>query len=108
MHIEHVRKGMHVIELSGANVGVVEDLKFGDADVKTNEGEDDRRVSGDSGNQVVAAPMQGFPTVVDLSFTKRLDLAQLPSEHADRLLLDGYIRVKTGHILHGVVRGAVG
>jgi hypothetical protein len=101
MHIENVRKGMHVIDLSGNNVGVVEDLKFGDPAAASQDGQNDLLGSSEGVPRIVAAPVQGFPMVMDAAPIEHPDLAELPTEQAARFLRMGYIKVKTGHIFHG-------
>ena len=101
MHIDHVRKGMHVIDLSGNTTGVIEDLKFGDPTAVSSEGQNDLLGSADDVHRVVVAPVQGFPLVMDDRAVEHADLADLPGEQAARLLRLGYIKVKTGHIFHG-------
>jgi nucleoside phosphorylase len=101
MYIERIRKGMHVIDVNGKNVGVVEDLKFGDTAAASSEGQNDLLASSGGADRVIAAPVQGFPIVMESASSEHADLAELPPEQAERLLRLGYIKVKTGHILHG-------
>jgi hypothetical protein len=101
MHIEHARKGMHVLDASGNDVGVVEDFKFGDPAAASSQGQNDLLGSSEDGHRVVAAPAQGFPMVMNSNTIEHPDLAELPPEQAVRLLRMGYIKVKTGHIFHG-------
>ena len=101
MHMERVRKGMHVIDVNGNNLGVVEDLKFGDTAAATSEGQNDLLGSSGGADRVIAAPVQGFPIVMESASSQHPDLAELPAEQAERLLRLGYIKVKTGHIFHG-------
>lgn len=101
MHIEHVREGMHVIDVSGNNVGIVEDVKFGDPSAASSAGQNDLLRSSEDVHRVVAAPAEGFPMVMDAGAIEHADLAELPTEQAERLLRLGYIKVKTGHIFHG-------
>jgi hypothetical protein len=101
VYIERVRKGMHVIDVNGNNVGVVEDLKFGDTAAASSEGQTDLLASGGGADRVIAAPVQGFPIVMESASSEHPDLAELPPEQAERLLRLGYIKVKTGHIFHG-------
>jgi uncharacterized protein YrrD len=101
VYIEQVRKGMHVIDVNGNNVGVVEDLKFGDTAAASSEGQNDLLGSSGGADRVIAAPVQGFPIVMESASNEHPDLAGLPPEQAERLLRLGYIKVKTGHVFHG-------
>jgi hypothetical protein len=98
--IEQVRKGMHVIDSTGNDVGVVEDMKFGNLSAASSEGQNDLLGSSQHVDRVVEAPAYGFPTVMDVGTTEHPDLAELPSEQAERLLRLGYIKVRTGRIFH--------
>jgi hypothetical protein len=87
MYIERVRKGMHVVDVNGNDVGVVEDLKFGDTVAASSEGQNDLLGSSEDVPRIVAAPAEGFfPIVMVASTIEHPDLAQLPAEQAERLL----------------------
>ncbi len=69
--MSQVREGMRVVDYSGATVGVIAELKLGDADAITTAGQD----AGDVGGST------------------------LPDQLAGRLLRTGYIRIRRRGLL---------
>lgn len=83
--IEQVREGMHVVAPDGKKVGKVEDLKMGDPEAVTADGQIDPA----TGGLVV--------TVID-DFAKA---SKLPHHAAERLLRIGYVKINKSGLLAG-------
>jgi hypothetical protein len=84
--IEQVREGMHVVASDGKKVGKVKDLKMGDPEAVTAEGQTDPETGG-----LVTTGIDAFA-----------ETSKLPHHTAERLLRIGYIEVDrtglfTGH-----------
>lgn len=84
--IEQVREGMHVVAPDGKKVGKVEDLKMGDPEAVTSDGQTDPETGGLIGT-----------VINDFAETSRL-----PRHTAERLLRIGYVKIDrsgffTGH-----------
>lgn len=84
--IEQVREGMHVVASDGKKVGKVEDLKMGDPEAITAEGQTDPETGG----------------LVNTGITAFAAASKLPHHTAERLLRIGYVKVdrsglSTGH-----------
>ena len=85
MVIEQVREGMHVVGADGKKIGKVEDLKMGDPDAVTADGQTDPEAGG-------------------LVFSIIDDFAQtsgLPRHIAERLLRVGYVKVNRSGLFAG-------
>jgi hypothetical protein len=83
--IEQVREGMHVVTPDGKKVGKVEDLKMGDPEAVTSDGQTDPATGGLTG------------TVIN-------DFAEtsgLPRHTAERLLRLGYVKVDRSGLFTG-------
>ncbi len=79
--IDQVREGMHVVAPDGKKVGKVEDLKMGDPEAVTADGQTDPKTGG-----LVGTLIDDFATS-----------SRLPRHSAERLLRIGYVRInRTG------------
>lgn len=83
--IEQVREGMHVVGPDGKKVGKVEDLKMGDPEAVTADGQIDPATGGLVG------------TAID-DFAKA---SRLPHHTAERLLRIGYVEIHKSGLLAG-------
>jgi hypothetical protein len=85
MVIEEVREGMHVVGADGKKIGKVEDLKMGDPDAVTADGQ--------------TAPETGglvFNMIDDFAKSSRL-----PRHVAERLLRVGYVKIDRSGLFAG-------
>jgi sporulation protein YlmC with PRC-barrel domain len=85
MVIEQVREGMHVVAPDGKKIGKVEDLKMGDPEAVTSDGQ----VNPETGGLV--------GTVID-DFAAT---SNLPHHTAERLLRIGYVKVDKSGLFAG-------
>lgn len=83
--IEQVREGMHVVASDGKKVGKVEDLKMGDPEAVTSDGQTDPETGG-----LVNTAIDGFAVS-----------SKLPRHAAERLLRMGYVKVDKPGLLAG-------
>lgn len=83
--IEQVREGMHVVASDGQKVGKVEDLKMGDPEAITAEGQTDPETGG----------------LVNTGIAAFAETSKLPHHTAERLLRIGYIKVDKPGLLTG-------
>jgi hypothetical protein len=83
--IEQVREGMHVVAPDGKKIGKVHDLKMGDPEAVTSDGQTDPETGGLVG------------TVID-DFAAS---AKLPHHTAERLLRIGYVKVDRSGLFAG-------
>jgi len=83
--IEQVREGMHVVASNGKKVGKVEDLKMGDPEAVTAEGQTDPETGG----------------LVNTGIAAFAATAKLPHHTAERLLRIGYVKVDRSGLLTG-------
>jgi hypothetical protein len=83
--IEQVREGMHVVGPDGKKIGKVEDLKMGDPEAVTAEGQTDP----DTGGLV--------STVVD----RFAETSKVPRHEAERLLRLGYVKIDKSGLFGG-------
>lgn len=83
--IEQVREGMHVVAPDGKKVGKVEDLKMGDPEAVTSDGQTDPETGGLIGT-----------VVNDFAETSRL-----PRHTAERLLRIGYVKIDRSGLFTG-------
>jgi hypothetical protein len=83
--IEQVREGMHVVGPDGKKIGKVEDLKMGDPEAVTADGQTDPETGGLAGNLV-----DDFAQI-----------SRLPRHEAERLLRLGYVKVDKAGLFGG-------
>lgn len=83
--IEQVREGMHVVASDGKKVGKVEDLKLGDPEAVTAEGQTDPETGG----------------LVNTGIAAFAGTSKLPHHTAERLLRIGYVKVDKPGLLTG-------
>lgn len=83
--IEQVREGMHVVASDGTKVGKVDDLKMGDPEAVTAEGQTDPETGG----------------LVNTGITAFAATSRLPRHTAERLLRLGYVKVDKPGLLTG-------
>jgi hypothetical protein len=83
--IEQVREGMHVVGPDGQKVGKVEDLKMGDPEAVTADGQTDPETGGLLG------------TLID----EFAESSRLPRHDAERLLRLGYVKIDRSGLLTG-------
>lgn len=83
--IEQVREGMHVVGPDGEKIGKVQDLKMGDPEAVTADGQTDPETGGLLGT-----------LVDDFAETSRL-----PRHTAERLLRLGYVKIHRAGLLTG-------
>ncbi|WP_433874521.1 hypothetical protein [Sinomonas atrocyanea] len=83
--IERVREGMHVVGPDGKKIGKVDDLKMGDPEAVTADGQTDPETGGLAGT-----------LIDDFAQTSRL-----PRHQAERLLRLGYVRVDKSGLFGG-------
>jgi hypothetical protein len=83
--IEQVREGMHVVASDGKKIGKVEDLKMGDPEAVTSDGQTDPDTGG-----LVNTVIDGFAVT-----------SKLPRHDAERLLRMGYVKVDRSGLLAG-------
>ncbi|AUZ34943.1 hypothetical protein C3B78_11080 [Arthrobacter sp. PGP41] len=83
--IEQVREGMHVVASDGKKVGKVKDLKMGDPEAVTSDGQTDPETGG-----LVNTSVDGFAAE-----------SRLPHHAAERLLRIGYVKVDRSGLLAG-------
>jgi sporulation protein YlmC with PRC-barrel domain len=83
--IEQVRQGMHVVAPDGKKVGKVEDLKMGDPEAVTSDGQTDPKTGGLIGT-----------VINDFAETSRL-----PRHTAERLLRVGYVKIDRSGLFTG-------
>jgi sporulation protein YlmC with PRC-barrel domain len=83
--IEQVREGMHVVAPDGKKVGKVEDLKMGDPEAVTADGQVDPATGGLVGT-----------VIEDFARTSRL-----PRHTAERLLRIGYVKIDKAGLFAG-------
>ncbi|WP_026818261.1 hypothetical protein [Arthrobacter castelli] len=75
--MSQVREGMMVVDRSGQEVGTIEDLKEGDPEAVTSEGQ-----APDGGNSLVGDVAEALGTGADV-----------PQQFAERMLRIGYIKI---------------
>jgi hypothetical protein len=85
MVIEQVREGMHVVAPDGKKIGKVEDLKMGDPEAVTSDGQTDPETGGLLGS------------VID----EFADNSNLPRHTAERLLRIGYVKIDRSGLFTG-------
>lgn len=83
--IEQVREGMHVVAPDGKRIGKVEDLKMGDPEAVTSDGQTDAETGG-----LVSAVIDHFAAT-----------SSLPRHTAERLLRIGYVKVDRSGLFAG-------
>ncbi|MFJ6077050.1 hypothetical protein ACIQC0_01945 [Pseudarthrobacter sp. NPDC092419] len=83
--IEQVREGMHVVASDGSKVGKVEDLKMGDPEAVTAEGQTDPETGG----------------LVNTGIASFAADSKLPHHTAERLLRIGYVKVDRAGLFAG-------
>ena len=83
--IDQVREGMHVVAPDGKKIGKVEDLKMGDPEAVTSDGQTDPETGGLIGT-----------LVNDFAETSRL-----PRHTAERLLRIGYVKIDKSGLFAG-------
>ena len=83
--IEQVREGMHVVATDGKKIGKVEDLKMGDPEAVTSDGQTDPETGG-----LMGSVINGFA-----------ESSNLPHHTAERLLRIGYVKVDRSGFLTG-------
>jgi sporulation protein YlmC with PRC-barrel domain len=83
--IEQVHEGMHVVAPDGKKIGKVEDLKMGDPEAVTSDGQTDPATGGLVGS------------VID-EFAKA---SRLPRHTAERLLRIGYVKIDRSGLFTG-------
>lgn len=83
--IEQVREGMHVVASDGKKVGKVDDLKMGDPEAITAEGQTDPETGGLINTGIAAFAAE----------------SRLPHHTAERLLRIGYVKVDKPGLLTG-------
>ncbi|MGH1525429.1 hypothetical protein ACRAWC_15810 [Leifsonia sp. L25] len=83
--MEQVREGMHVVGPDGEKIGKVKDLKMGDPEAVTADGQTDPETGGLLG------------TLID-DFAQH---ARLPRHTAERLLRLGYVKIDKSGLLAG-------
>jgi hypothetical protein len=83
--IEQVREGMHVVASDGKKVGKVEDLKMGDPEAVTAEGQTDPETGG----------------LVNTGIAAFAADSKLPHHTAERLLRIGYVKVDRSGLFTG-------
>ncbi|WP_052207571.1 hypothetical protein [Sinomonas humi] len=82
--IEQVREGMHVVGPDGKKIGKVAELKMGDPEAVTTEGQ-------------TAPETGGLGSLID----DLAETAKLPRHIAERLLRLGYVKVDKSGLLAG-------
>ena len=85
--IDQVREGMHVVASDGKKIGKVDDLKMGDPEAVTSDGQTDPETGG-----LVNTAVDGFAAT-----------SRLPHHTAERLLRIGYVKVDRSGLLAGHV-----
>ncbi|WP_334170978.1 hypothetical protein [Sinomonas sp.] len=83
--IEQVREGMHVVGPDGKKIGKVDDLKMGDPEAVTADGQTDPKTGG-----LVGTLVDGFAAT-----------SKLPRHTAERLLRVGYVKVDKAGLFAG-------
>ncbi|MDQ0680882.1 sporulation protein YlmC with PRC-barrel domain [Arthrobacter pascens] len=83
--IEQVREGMHVVAPDGKKIGKVEDLKMGDPEAVTSDGQTDPETGG-----LVGTVINGFA-----------ETSGLPRHTAERLLRIGYVKIDRSGLFTG-------
>ncbi|MHA7288730.1 hypothetical protein ACX80V_03640 [Arthrobacter sp. MDT3-24] len=83
--IEQVREGMHVVAPDGKKIGKVQDLKMGDPEAVTADGQTDPETGG-----IVGATIDDFAAS-----------SKLPRHTAERLLRIGYVKVSRSGLFAG-------
>jgi sporulation protein YlmC with PRC-barrel domain len=83
--IEQVREGMHVVAPDGTKVGKVEDLKMGDPEAVTSDGQTDPETGG-----LIGSVVNGFA-----------ETSRLPRHTAERLLRIGYVKIDRSGLFTG-------
>ena len=83
--IEQVREGMHVVTPDGKKIGKVEDLKMGDPEAVTSDGQTDAETGG-----LVSTVIDNFAAT-----------SRLPRHTAERLLRIGYVKVDRSGLFAG-------
>lgn len=83
--IEQVREGMHVVGPDGKKIGKVENLKMGDPEAATSDGQVDPETGG-----LIMTGVDGFAGIAELSH-----------HTAERLLRVGYVKVDRSGLFAG-------
>jgi len=83
--IEQVFEGMHVVGPDGKKIGKVEDLKMGDPEAVTSDGQTDPETGGLAGG-----------VIDDFARTSRL-----PRHEAERLLRIGFVKIDKAGLFAG-------
>ena len=83
--IEQVREGMHVVGRDGKKIGKVDDLKMGDPEAVTADGQTDAKTGG-----LVGALVDDFAAT-----------SRLPRHTAERLLRVGYVKIHKSGLFAG-------
>lgn len=83
--IEQVREGMHVVGPDGKKIGKVEDLKMGDPEAVTADGQTDPETGG-----LVGTLVEDFAAA-----------NKLPRHTAERLLRVGYVKIDRSGLFAG-------
>jgi hypothetical protein len=83
--IEQVREGMHVVGPDGKKIGKVEDLKMGDPEAVTAEGQTGPEPEG----------------LIDTFVDEFADISKLPRHTAERLLRLGYVKIDKSGLFGG-------
>ena len=97
-----IQNGMRVVDHQGNRVGFVADMKMGDPNATTADGQNERRSNplGVAGFSI--APMTAaLPEDLGLAASGADEFLDVPHEHAVRLLRLGYIKVKRHHLVGG-------
>jgi hypothetical protein len=94
MKLEKVREGMRVVDRHGEKVGVVEEMKMGDPQAVTAEGQGNP-------HDALVVGVGVLSPVLGVRASGPRAARDVPAEQADRLLRFGYIKVKRGHLLGG-------
>jgi len=90
MKLEKVREGMRVVDREGEKVGVVEEMKMGDPQAVTAEGQGNP-------HDAVVVGVGALSPVLGVRASGPSAARDVPDEQADRLLRFGYIKIKRGH-----------
>ncbi len=83
--IEQVREGMHVVAPDGKKIGKVEDLKMGDPEAVTSDGQTNPETGG----------------LVGTVINEFAETSKLPRHTAERLLRIGYVKVHRSGLFTG-------
>jgi hypothetical protein len=83
--IEHVREGMQVVGPDGEKIGKVEDLKMGDPEAVTAEGQTDPETGG----------------LVNTLVDQFAETSKMPHHVAERLLRLGYVKIDKSGLFAG-------